>query len=406
MTISSSSVEVGQTIQATGVLTATNEDGTKALGNVAMTTVVTRPDGSKITAQVTTDSNGKFTMVYTPNTAGTYGFAATFAGNDAYEGSVKAVSWTAKAVPAPEPTPSADLYVYPGNIVKNANGVTVHTGSDAIQWAVNNGNTVLVSSGTYQVSGNIYMRSGSTLMGEGSDKTTLNFARGAIIMDGVSNTAVKGFHITGAGSCQSWANGVTVRNHLWEDIHLDHVTRGIINNAIGTWVESNGVIDGLTYRNVFVDSPATWGFLINGNNFDGWVKNVLFDTCTAVRCGNSLGVTDPNNADAWIPGFDLAERCNIDGMRLVNCRADNNWESGFHLEIAPDVRNVVFENCTASNNGQKPGALYGAGFFVGDEASFDECTFIDVTGVGNTRGGINYDIPNVRVVSFPLPFEN
>ena len=117
-------------------------------------------------------------------------------------------------------------------------------------------------------------------------------------MDGVSNTAVKGFHITGAGSCQSWATGVTVRNHLWEDIHLDHVTRGIINNAIGTWVEAGGVIDGLTYRNVFVDSPATWGFLINGNNFDGWVKNTLFEDCTAIRCGNSLGVTDPNSADA------------------------------------------------------------------------------------------------------------
>lgn len=399
----SSSVDVGQRIQATGVLTVTNDDGTRPLRNAAVTIVVTLPDGSKITSQATTDYNGRFTMTHTPNAAGTYSFTATFAGNDAYDGSSKAVSWTAKALPVPDPKPSADLYVYPGNIVKNANGATVHTGSTAIQWAVNNGNTVLVTAGTYQVSGNIYMRSGTTLMGEGSDKTTLNFARGAIIMDGVSNTAVKGFHITGAGSCQSWATGVTVRNHLWEDIHLDHVTRGIINNAIGTWVEAGGVIDGLTYRNVFVDSPATWGFLINGNNFDGWVKNTLFEDCTAIRCGNSLGVTDPNSADAWIPGFDLAERCNIDGMRLVNCRADENWESGFHLEIAPEVRNVVFENCTANNNGQKPRALYGAGFFVGDRAGFDECTFIKCTGSGNTKGGINYDIPNVQVVSFSLP---
>ena len=298
-----------------------------------------------------------------------------------------------------------DLIVRPGNMVEGADGTIAYTGPDAIQWAVNNGNTVLVTAGTYQVSGNIYMRSGTTLMGEGSDKTTLNFANGGIIMDGVSNATVKGFHITGAATCQSWTNGTTVTDHAWEDIHLDHVSRGIINNAIGTWVQSNGVIDGLTYRNVFVDSPATWGFLINGNNFDGWVKNVLFDTCTAIRCGNSLGVTNPNNADSWIPGFDLAERANIDGMRLVNCRADNNWESGFHLEIAPEVRNVVFENCTANNNGQKPGALYGAGFFCGDEMGFDECTFINATGVSNTRGGINYDIPNVRVVSFPLPFE-
>jgi hypothetical protein len=299
-----------------------------------------------------------------------------------------------------------DLIVRPGNMVEDADGTTVHTGPDAIQWSVNNGNTTLVVADTFQVDGSIYMRSGSTLMGEGSDKTTLNFANGGIIMDGVSNATVKGFHITGAATCQSWANGVTVADHVWEDIYLDHVTKGIINNAIGTRVQAGGFIDNLTYRQVFVDSPATWGFLINGNNFDGWVKNTLFEDCTAIRCGNSLGAMDPNNADSWIPGFDLAERANIDGMRLVNCRADNNWESGFHLEIAPDVRNVVFENCTASNNGQKPGALYGAGFFVGDEASFDECTFIDVTGVGNTRGGINYDIPNVRVVSFPLPFEN
>ncbi len=404
VTMSSQSVDIGTTIQATGVLTATNEDGTKPLGNVAVTIVVTQPDGSRITTQVTTGADGRFTMAHTPNAAGTYTFAAIFAGNDAYDGSNNAVSWTAKALPAPKP--SADLYVYPGNIVKNANGVTVRTGSDAIQWAVDNGNTVLVTAGTYQVSGNIYMRSGTTLMGEGSDKTTLNFARGAIIMNAVSDTAVKGFHITGAASCQSWATGVTVRNHLWEDIHLDHVSRGIINNAIGTWVEAGGVIDGLTYRNVFVDSPATWGFLINGNNFDGWVKNALFEDCTAIRCGNSLGVTDPNSADAWIPGFDLAERCNIDGMRLVNCRADENWESGFHLEIAPEVRNVVFENCTASNNGQKPRALYGAGFFCGDKAGFDECTFIQCSGSGNARGGINYDIPNVRVVSIALPYSS
>ena len=298
-----------------------------------------------------------------------------------------------------------DLIVRPGNIVEDADGAIIRTGSDAIQWAVNNGNLVLVTADAFQVDGSIYMRSGTTLMGEGSDKTTLNFANGGIIMDGVSNATVKGLHITGAATCQSWADGVTVTDHVWEDIHLDHVARGIINNAIGTRVQGGGVIDGLTYRQVFVDNPATWGFLINGNNFDGWVKNALFEDCTAIRCGNSLGVTDPNSADAWIPGFDLAERCNIDGMRLVNCRADENWESGFHLEIAPEVRNVVFENCTASNNGQKPRALYGAGFFCGDKAGFDECTFIDVTGEGNTRGGINYDVPNVQVVSFPLPFD-
>lgn len=410
LSTASSSVQVGQSMQASGQLTGTSATSTSAIGNAAVTTTVTRPDGSRVTAQVTTGTDGRFTIAHTPSTAGTYTYAASYAGNTAYTGSSKTVTWTATAAPTPPtppPTPvNADLMVYPGNVVKNANGATVHTGSDAIQWAVNNGNTVLVTAGTYQVSGSIYMRSGTTLMGEGSTKTTLNFARGGIFMDGVSNTAVKGFHITGAGTCQSWANGVTVRNHLWEDIHLDHVTRGVINNAIGTWVQSNGVIDGLTFRKVFVDTPATWGFLINGNNFDGWVKNTLFDTCTAIRCGNSLGVTDPNNADAWIPGFDLAERCNIDGMRLVNCRADNNWESGFHLEIAPDVRNVVFENCTANNNGQKPGSLYGAGFFCGDQAGFNACKFISCTGVGNTRGGVNYDIPNVRVVSIALPYSN
>ena len=74
----------------------------------------------------------------------------------------------------------------------------------------------------------------------------------------------------------------------------------------------------------------------------------------------------------------------VEGMRLVNCTANNNWESGFHFEDDIRAHDVVFVNCTANDNGRsKPSPLYGAGFVLNSNTVLRNCT-----ADGNANGNL------------------
>ncbi|MDD4567699.1 MAG: right-handed parallel beta-helix repeat-containing protein, partial [Methanoculleus chikugoensis] len=93
----------------------------------------------------------------------------------------------------------------------------------------------------------------------------------------------------------------------------------------------------------------TYGFLHNAwGSSNKVIKDVRYDNCQAINCG-SKGAFNP-----WITGFDFAELNDMDGLRVTNCLAEGNLESGFHFEFDPKVTNAVLENCVSNNNGQKP----------------------------------------------------
>ena len=111
---------------------------------------------------------------------------------------------------------------------------------------------------------------------------------------------------------------------------------------------------------------------------DSLVRDIEYINCTATNNGLTTRSHD------WTVGFDLAEMTAVEGMRLVNCTANNNWESGFHFEDDIRAHDVVFVNCTANDNGRsKPSPLYGAGFVLNSNTVLRNCT-----ADGNANGNL------------------
>ncbi|WP_243670951.1 hypothetical protein [Methanoculleus chikugoensis] len=79
------------------------------------------------------------------------------------------------------------------------------------------------------------------------------------------------------------------------------------------------------------------------------IKNVRYENCQAINCGSDGGAFNP----PWVTGFDFAELNDIEGLRVTNCLAEGNLESGFHFEWDPEKRDCILTNCISRNNGQK-----------------------------------------------------
>ncbi len=130
------------------------------------------------------------------------------------------------------------------------------------------------------------------------------------------------------------------------------------------------------------------------------IKDVRYENCAAINCG-SKGAFNP-----WITGFDFAELNDIEGLRVTNCLAEGNLESGFHFEFDPKVTDAVLENCVSRNNGQKPYPdrpyqqsdmsthYFGAGYYAPNaDVTFKNCTAESnsLYGFYTTNGGKLYD---------------
>jgi hypothetical protein len=119
------------------------------------------------------------------------------------------------------------------------------------------------------------------------------------------------------------------------------------------------------------------------------IKNIRYDNCQAVNCGR-YGAFNP-----WVTGFDFAELNDMDGLRVTDCLAEGNLESGFHFEFDPKVTNAVLENCVSRNNGNKPYPskpydnsdpsthYFGCGYYAPNA----DVTFINCTAEANSMNG-------------------
>lgn len=404
LTLASSSVQTGSSIHATGVL-----KGSSGISGATVSLKVILPNGSTSYptqgATVTTDSQGNFVMDYVPTTTGTYKLVANFAGNTQYNASVGSASFTAVTPSAGPPAPP----VYNYKVVKSGSSYLVYDAAgslkatktyvnQAVIWASTQlnsvgGGVIYLPYGTYQMGGGsqdwIYLHTNVKLIGDGSSGQYATILNGLTTSCGISNNGnshvtIKGLRLTGYNQISIGARAsTTVTDILVEDVYMDKVTHSTA--AVVTWTNLYSTIDGITFRKVVVQQPSTWGFLIGGESTTtGWTKNILFEDCAANWCGLS-GV----GTNYWSPGFDLAEGTNVDGMRLVRCVANDNCEAGFHFEDSETVKNVVFVDCSASNNGihkvsafgVKP--LYAGGFYIGPHASA-------ITGLDTCSGTNNY----------------
>ncbi|HOV67428.1 MAG TPA: PKD domain-containing protein, partial [Methanoregulaceae archaeon] len=178
----------------------------------------------------------------------------------------------------------------------------------------------------------------------------------------------------------------------------------------GVWHEASGngmffvwvappvkVIDDVEFWECHVVNSHTHGFNMNQDYSDGIPRattNIRFVNCRAVRCGfGRVGdpgvVTGNQSRSEWITGFDFHEWQDLINLEVVNCIAEDNWESGFHLEpgarygsngenIGPRTvsKNIRFRDCFSSNNGQRntyTGHFFMSGYYLSRDTRLTNC---------------------------------
>ena len=120
------------------------------------------------------------------------------------------------------------------------------------------------------------------------------------------------------------------------------------------------------------------GFTVIFSSFDhsltpSEVGNGIVDNVYSFGNGK-LYETDPDFKGEWSTGIDFGEALNsLKNVKFINCHSENCAESGFHSESSVVINNVSFENCSSINNGQKPNAMYGYGWFCPEGIVIKNC---------------------------------
>ncbi|MDD2473316.1 MULTISPECIES: right-handed parallel beta-helix repeat-containing protein [unclassified Methanoculleus] len=272
--------------------------------------------------------------------------------------------------------------------------------------ALPEGGTVALSEGTFNCAGVIAPPAGTTLSGQGPDATNLVFTNDGRIDVDREHVTLDGFHVEGSGysSGVKWLGVITVRaSHA--AVHNLTGTADASIQAVFLLIHDPAVyaptLEDIEFVNCKAVDTGTYGFLHNAwGSSNKVIKDVRYENCAAINCG-SKGAFNP-----WITGFDFAELNDIEGLRVTNCLAEGNLESGFHFEFDPKVTDAVLENCVSRNNGQKPYPdrpyqqsdmsthYFGAGYYAPNaDVTFKNCTAESnsLYGFYTTNGGKLYD---------------
>ena len=259
------------------------------------------------------------------------------------------------------------------------------------------GGTVGLSDGTFNCAGSIYPRANTMLRGEGPDATSLLFSgNGRINVSRESvtlyNFSVRGTGYPGAGT-DRWLGVITLYASHAKVLAVEGTADATIQAVFLLIYDPDvyaSALEDIEFVNCRAVDTGTYGFLHNAwGSSGGVIGDVRYESCAAINCGR-FGAFNP-----WGTGFDFAELNDIEGLRVYNCLAEGNLESGFHFEWDPEKRDCVLENCISRNNGQKsyPEKPYvesdmsthyfGCGYY----APRGDITFIDCYSEGNSRYG-------------------
>ncbi len=257
--------------------------------------------------------------------------------------------------------------------------------------ALPSGGTVGLTEGTFNCSGSLVPAAKTTLLGEGPDRTSLEFSRNGLLNVSEENVTLDGFHVTGSHYVNTSTN-TTLDLTRWHGVVTIYASHAKVQNVTGSADASIQAVFLLLHNpNVyapvledieFVDCRAvdtgTYGFLHNAwGSENTTIRDVRYENCSAINCGSAGAFNQ------WVTGFNFAELNGIEGLRVTNCLAEGNLESGFHFEWDPGKRDCVFTNCVSKNNGQKPYPddylvgdpdFFGAGFYLpGGEVALVNC---------------------------------
>ncbi|WP_305066714.1 hypothetical protein, partial [Methanoculleus sp.] len=308
------------------------------------------------------------------------------------------------AVPPEVPGPTVVVAASDSSPVSKAQADYVCDGTDDqhdIQEAFDalppSGGTVALSEGTFDCAGSIYPRANSMLRGEGPNATLLEFSRNGRLHVSSESVTLYNFHVEGTGYPQTgtdpWLGVVTIYASHAKVLAVEG-TADASTQAVFLLLHDPNVyaptLEDVEFVNCKAVDTGTYGFLHNAwGTTNKVIRDVRYENCAAINCGR-YGQFNP-----WVTGFDFAEQNDIEGLRVTNCLAEGNLESGFHFEWDPEKRDCILENCISRNNGQKdyPTKPYvqsdmsthyfGCGYY----APRGDITFISCYSEGNSRHG-------------------
>lgn len=257
--------------------------------------------------------------------------------------------------------------------------------------ALSDGGAVVLSSGTFNCSGSIVPAGGTTLLGQGPEETILSFSQNGMLNVSKEYVNLEGFHVAGAGYTNMSTN-TTLDLTQWLGVITVYASHTKVHNVTGTADASiqavflvlhnpnvyAPILEDVGFADCRAVDPGTYGFLHNAwGSENTTLRNIRYENCAAINCGRD-GQFNP-----WVTGFDFAEQNDIEGLRVTDCLAEGNLESGFHFEWDTGKRDCVFINCSSRNNGRKPSPegylvgdpnYFGAGFYLpGGQVSLVNC---------------------------------
>lgn len=225
------------------------------------------------------------------------------------------------------------------------------------------GDTVLLYEGTYNLLGSVYPKGGTELRGVGRDYTYLKFTNNCAIYLDNQYITIGDLNIEASNFSPTprwWAGVVNVRS---SHCNVERVT-ATADNTLGCvfhTVSCNQTpvlpLQNIEWNDCEVIDTGTYGFLHNwwdGQTAARTHQNIRYINCRAIRCGNAYGTCAKGVWNGWETGFDFAEGNSISGLYVKGCRAEGNWQSGFHMEWDPIKTNCVLEDCVSIDNGAKP----------------------------------------------------
>ena len=252
----------------------------------------------------------------------------------------------------------------------------------------NTGGTVTLAGGTFHLNGNLNIPGNVILEGQGPDATWLKWSSGLMQCQGRQNVVIRDFKTTGTGA-------IFIQNSNHVKVH--NVTATVDNSRWGgaftLWV-SNAVMEDIEFVNCKAIDCGRMGFMNDGEGSPRLIRDIRYIDCTAVNSGRYSRFSPYGE---WTTGFALAENNDLGDTLLTGCVAEGSFESGFHVEDAPGITNLIFENCISRYNGQKSDGFYnpsenthglhfGSGYWVHGGTALYDCISRDNGNAGFSVG--------------------
>lgn len=238
------------------------------------------------------------------------------------------------------------------------------------------GATIFLAEGTYNLNGDLTVHSNTLIEGEGDTRTRLHWNSGRLIAYRAEKITLRDFETCGTGAIFLFnCNHIRVHNIT------ARVDASLGGGAFFVWVQ-NAISEDIEFVNCKALDCGRMGFMNDGEGSPRLIRNIRYIDCQAINSGRHERFAPYGE---WTTGFAIAENNDLADAALIGCLAEGSFESGFHVEDAPTITNLVFEDCISQNNGQKPDAFYnpsetsyglhfGSGYWVQGGTTLYNCT--------------------------------